>query len=72
MKRTWIALSFIICHLSFSVSAQTYETHYARPVHDVMQDVSKQFGVKLKFDSNVDTVGIMLPYADLLAGADAG
>ena len=64
MKRTWIALSFIISHLPFSVSAQTYETHYARPVHDVMQDVSKQFGVKLKFDSNVDTADVTLPYAD--------
>ena len=29
-----------------------------------MQDVSKQFGVKLKFDANVDTAGVMLTYAD--------
>ena len=63
MKRILLILSFIICHLSFSV-AQTYETHYARSVHEVMQDVSKQFGVKLKFDANVDTAGVMLPYAD--------
>ncbi len=63
MKRIWIALSFIICHLSFSV-AQTFETRYARPVHDVMQDVSQRFGIKLKFDANVDTVGKLLPYAD--------
>ena len=66
MNRIHIALSFIISHLLFSVSAQaqTYETHYARPVHDVMQDISKQFGVKLKFDANVDTAAVMLPYAD--------
>lgn len=63
MKRIWIALSFIICHLSFSV-AQTFETRYARPVHDVMQDVSQRFGIKLKFDANVDTVCKLLPYAD--------
>ena len=63
MKRICIALSFIICHLSFSV-AQTFETRYARPVHDIMQDVAKLFNVKLRFDANVDTVGKLLPYAD--------
>ena len=63
MKRTCIVFSFLIFHFSYSVS-QTFETHYARPVHDVMQDVAKRFGVKLKFDSNVDTVGKCLPYAD--------
>jgi hypothetical protein len=58
---------FFIALLLFSgltATAQTFETHYARPVHDVMQDVSKRFGVKLKFDSNVDTAGVMLTYAD--------
>ncbi|MBR6190249.1 MAG: hypothetical protein IKQ59_15080 [Prevotella sp.] len=66
MKRIHIGLFFIISSLFFSVSAksQSFETRYARPVHDIMQDVSKRFGVKLKFDSNVDTVGVMLPYAD--------
>ena len=63
MKRLTLSLSFIIFHLSFSV-AQTFETRYARPVHDAMQDVSQRFGVKLKFDANVDTVGKLLPYAD--------
>ena len=29
-----------------------------------MKDVAKRFGVKFKFDSNVDTVGKRLPYAD--------
>ena len=50
--------------LTAGVSAQTYETRYARPVHDVMQDVATRFGVKFKFDGNVDTAGVMLPYAD--------
>ncbi len=59
MKRLYIALSLIICHLSFCVAQR-----YARPVHDVMQDVASRFGVRLKFDANVDTVGAVLPYAD--------
>ena len=59
-------IAFILYSLLFCVSAksQSFETRYARPVHDIMLDVSKRFGVKLKFDSNVDTVGVMLPYAD--------
>ena len=44
--------------------AQTFETRYERSVHDLMKDVGQRFGVKFKFDSNVDTVGKRLPYAD--------
>ena len=44
--------------------AQTFETRYERPVHNLMQDVAQRFGVKFKFDGNVDTVGKLLPYAD--------
>ena len=62
-RRHLVALSFIICHLSFSV-AQTYETQYSRPVSEVMKDVAKRFDVKFKFDANVDTAGVMLTYAD--------
>ncbi|MBP5340355.1 MAG: hypothetical protein J6Z14_13810 [Prevotella sp.] len=29
-----------------------------------MENVATMFGVKFKFDSNVDTAGVMLPYAD--------
>ena len=50
--------------LSVGASAQTYETKFARPVNDVMKDVSRRFGVKFKFDKNVDTVGVKLTYAD--------
>ena len=46
MKRIWLIISFLISHFSF-LAAQTFETKYARPVHDVMQDVSKRFGVRL-------------------------
>ena len=65
MRHLRLALLFIIYHLSFSpAGAQSFETRYARPVHDVMQDVATRFGVKFKFDNNVDTAGVMLPYAD--------
>ena len=57
-------LSFILLFFSLNAAAQTYETQYARPVHHVMQDVAKRFGVKFKFDANVDTAGVMLTYAD--------
>ena len=53
------------CLFSFlPLKAQTYETRYERPVSDLMKDVAKRFGVKFKFDGNVDTVGKRLPYAD--------
>ena len=42
--------------------AQSFETKYARPLGDVLNDVAKRFNVKLKF--NVDTTGLELNYAD--------
>lgn len=45
-----------------TVGAQTYETKFTRPLSDVLGDVSKRFGVKLKY--NVDTTGLKLAYAD--------
>ena len=49
--------------LSFSAaSAQTYETRFARPLSDVLNDVAARFQVRLKYD--IDTVGRILPYAD--------
>ena len=50
--------------LAFGASAQTFETQYSRPVSEVMKDVAKRFNVKFRFDSNVDTAGVMLTYAD--------
>lgn len=52
------------CVFSLNASAQIYETQYRRPVSDVMKDVAQHFGVKFKFDKNVDTVGVKLTYAD--------
>jgi hypothetical protein len=50
--------------ISTVAMAQTFETRFERPVSDLMADVAKHFGVKFKFDGNVDTVGKRLPYAD--------
>ena len=44
--------------------SQKYETRFERSVTNLMNDVSKRFGVKFKFDKNVDTVGKKMPYAD--------
>ena len=44
--------------------SQKYETRFERSVTDLMNDVTKRFGVKFKFDKNVDTVGKKMPYAD--------
>ena len=46
------------------LNAQTFETRYERPISDLMKDVAKRFGVRFKFDANVDPVGKRLPYAD--------
>ena len=42
--------------------AQNYETQFRRAVGDVMNDVAARFGVNFKY--NVDTAGMVLPYAD--------
>ena len=49
---------------AMAATAQSYETRYERPVHDVMNDVARRFGVRFKFDGNVDTVDKRLTYAD--------
>ena len=63
-KRLLIVALFTIHHSLFTSEAQSYETQYRRPVHEVMQDVAKRFDVRFKFDANVDTAGVMLTYAD--------
>ena len=47
---------------SVVAGAQTFDSKYTRPLGDVLNDVSKRFGVKLKY--NVDTTGLKLAYAD--------
>ena len=61
MKKILVLLCAILPAVA---GAQTFETRYERSVHDLMKDVGLRFGVKFKFDSNVDTVGKRLPYAD--------
>ena len=63
MKRLLFCLMMMVGML-LEALAQSYETQYRRPVNDVMQDVAKRFGVKFRFDSDVDTAGVMLTYAD--------
>lgn len=60
MKKT-----ILIALLAIALSAKgqnTYEGNYTRPVGQLMNDVESRFGVKLKY--NVDTAGVMLPFAD--------
>ena len=59
MKRFFLqALMFY----SVVAGAQTFDSKYTRPLGDVLNDVSKRFGVKLKY--NVDTTGLKLTYSD--------
>ena len=44
-------LLWCMAALSFSAaSAQTYETRFARPLSDVLNDVATRFQVRLKYD----------------------
>lgn len=52
----------VLLLLGMTAGAQTYETKFTRPLSDVLNDVSKRFGVRLKY--NVDTTGLKLAYAD--------
>ena len=60
-KLLWIAFTAIMPVVGM---AQTFETRYERSVTELMQDVGRRFGVRFKYDANVDTVGKRLPYAD--------
>jgi hypothetical protein len=64
MTRRVLALLPFYLFTLLPLNAQTFETRYERSVTDLMKDVAKRFGVKFKFDANVDTVGKRLPYAD--------
>ena len=57
-------LIIVLAAVSPLAMAQTFETRYERSVNDLMKDVARRFGVKFKFDANVDTAGKRLPYAD--------
>ncbi|MHB9141504.1 MAG: DUF3826 domain-containing protein, partial [Paludibacter sp.] len=57
-----IILLLIIGITGFSVAAQSYETQFAKPLGQVLNEISARFNVKLKYD--IDTVGKVVPYAD--------
>ncbi|MBP1677328.1 MAG: hypothetical protein H6Q20_1887 [Bacteroidetes bacterium] len=44
------------------VSAQSYETNFAKPLSRVLQEISLRFDVRLKYDA--DTTGKVVPFAD--------
>ncbi len=48
--------------IATGASAQNFENHFTRSLSDVMGDVQKRFGIRLKYD--MDTTGIKVPYAD--------
>lgn len=56
-----IATALCLC-TAFAAQAQTFENQFSRSLHDVLNDISQRFQVRLKYD--IDTVGKILPYAD--------
>ena len=57
-----IRLLPILLLMATTASAQSYETQFTRSLHDVMDDVQKRFGIRLKYD--MDTTGLKVAYAD--------
>lgn len=53
-----IIISFYVA----SLNAQSYETQFAKPLGQVLNEISNRFNVKLKFDA--DTTGKVVPFAD--------
>ena len=61
MKRLFLLISAL--GLCAAASAQNdYAHRYTRSLHDMLDEISHRFGVRLKCE--VDTVGRVLPYAD--------
>lgn len=55
-------IATLLLSVAASATAQTYEDHFTRSLSDVMGDVQRRFGIRLKYD--MDTTGIKVPYAD--------
>ncbi len=55
-------LMVLLVNLTIGTQAQTLETKYVKPLSTVMNSLEKRFNVK--FNYNVDTVGLKLSYAD--------
>lgn len=57
------AIAVLLLLFSLSVSAQNdYEHQFSKSFSQVMDEVSKQFGIKMKY--SVDTTGLVVKYAD--------
>ncbi len=61
MKRIIFGLIILLGAVGI-LSAQSYETQFAKPLGQVLQEIAIRFNVKLKYD--VDTIGRVVPYAD--------
>ena len=59
MRKLFIAA---LLGTALSSSAQTFENQFTRSLHDVMSDVERRFGIRLKYD--MDTTGLQVRYAD--------
>lgn len=62
MRKTILSLCLTAACTMPAMAQNDYQGHFTRSLHDVMGDVEKRFGVKIKY--SVDTVGRQLPYAD--------
>lgn len=62
MKKRLVPLFLLGCTFSLTAQNMTVETQFARPLSDVLKEISTRFNVTLKYD--IDTVGKVLPYAD--------
>ena len=60
--RKAIVGSLFLALSPLTVAAQTFEDNYTRSLHDVMADVQKRFGIRLKYD--MDTTGVKITFAD--------
>lgn len=61
MKKILLPLLFA-CTTVGHAQQLTYENQFARPLSDVLKEISARFDIRLKYD--IDTVGKVLPYAD--------
>lgn len=55
-------LTIALLLFTMAATAQTFEDHFTRSLSDVMGDVQRRFGIRLKYD--MDTTGLKVPYAD--------
>lgn len=61
MKKQFILFA-VVLFSALSVSAQSYETQFSKPLSQVLNEISTRFNVRFKYD--VDTTGKTVNYAD--------